>query len=95
MKTPTLQALSNLPELAPRSKWTFPTIIQRIFVWGRRAERHFTRLADHRLGLTQLSEMDDRMLRDIGLNRADVYRLLGRRRSPSREYRWPPFENYR
>jgi uncharacterized protein YjiS (DUF1127 family) len=94
MKIATPQAFYNLPDFAPRSKWTFTVIMQRICVSCRRAGHYFTGLADHRFGFAQLSEMDDRMLRDIGLNRADVCRLLGRQRSLSNEYRWLPFENF-
>jgi hypothetical protein len=48
-------------------------------------------MAELRRGLARLVEMDDRMLRDIGLSRDDVYGLAGDRATPWSEYRWLPF----
>ena len=95
MKMQTYQSLYTTPRIVGRSKRAWWASVPQIFSWCRRAARHFTCVANHRSGFAQLSEMDDRMLRDIGLNRAEVHRLLGRPHTPWSEYRWLPFEFYR
>lgn len=93
MKMQTHQELYALPVSADRSRRTLSVGMQRIFAWCREAARHVIRPADRRPGFASLSEMDDRMLRDIGLSRDDVHCLAPR--TLWSEFRRPPFEKYR
>lgn len=91
MRMQTHENLYSPPRIAGRSRRVFPVGVSCLLAWCRLAARHFACMAELRRGLARLVEMDDRMLRDIGLSRDDVYGLAGDRATPWSEYRWLPF----